>query len=240
MSQLFLRTAGSDKNARVYFGRGDSSYSVGANSQGQFSVAVTQSAANSPAGLAANDKDILVVGKDHVAASTIIVRSIQTHQLEINGVPQWQLHSDDIYTPADLGGWANAATVLPCGPLTVVTVPGGGKIEAKKLISKLAPHAQLRITATVHFIDDWQGETAYLKLNGAHVWSDSHELRNGARAINICGSDKFPETKFTTQIDVTVPASAAGEIELAFGTTTDAASLAHFGISSLAVYTRNV
>jgi len=202
-------------------------------------VALTQAAPGAPVGMAANDKDLLVVGKDHVAASSFIVRSVSTHQLDINGVPQWQLVQDDAFSAVDLRGWANAGALMQCGPLAVLTVPEGGKIEVRKTVAQLPAHTQVRVVATVHFVDDWQGETAYLKLGDHYVWTDSHELRNSARALNVCGSEKFPETKFSAAIDVVLPATAAGKLDFAFGTTIEAGSLARFGVSAFAVYTRN-
>eukprot|EP00466_Bigelowiella_natans_P004838 jgi/Bigna1/135061/aug1.27_g9769 len=95
-------------------------------------------------------------------------------------------------------------------------------------------HEMIRLVATVHFVDDWQGETAYLKVDGSIVWTQSHTERNSNQLMNICGKVRYPDSKFSVPIDVTIPHSSPS-MKVTFGSNlrTDQAL---FGLSSLAVY----
>ena len=47
----------------------------------------------------------------------------------------------------------------------------------------------MEITARFHFIDEWKGEFAYMKIDEEIVWMDSaiaSSVQNG-KGINICG-----------------------------------------------------
>ncbi len=53
-------------------------------------------------------------------------------------------------------------------------------------------------------------QTAYMKLssgkdgNMEYVWTDRHELTDISNAINICGDDRFGESKFSSAFDITL------------------------------------
>ncbi len=79
----------------------------------------------------------------------------------------------------------------------------------------------------------------YLKIGEHYVWTESHELRNGAHALSVCGSPLLPETKFTTSLDVTFPHSSS-DLPLSFGTTMEKNSDARFGISTISIYYRTI
>jgi len=103
----------------------------------------------------------------------------------------------------------------------------------------LPPHSQVRVTATVHFIDDWQGETAYLKLADGYVWTESHDQRNAAGKYSVCGNAAYPESRFTVPIDVVLP-HHSNSLKLYFGNNVEDGSEARLGISSVSVYVRHV
>jgi len=233
MSQLFLRTNAPNQNARVYLGRGENSFSVGLNSQGAFSVATTQGTSSTP-GDSKADKDLFVVTKDHVVASNIVARSANVKLLSINNVVQWQGLKDIFFTEVPAEWTKNPIT--NCNGVSFIGIDEANTV-IKGLVKDLPAYSQIRIVATGHFVDDWQGETAYMKVNGNYVWTDSHELRTGAAGINVCGSDRFFETKFTVPIDITLP-NVGNSLNFEIGSTIESGSTAKFGLSSISISIR--
>lgn len=242
VSELYLRGSTPERNARVYIGTGDKSYSLGLNRNGDFSVAVSLQGGK--------DNDMMTIYKDTMAVPNLLARTVHADSLVLRGVPQWQLVREDSFaqptasfleaevpsTADPQHGWTKA-DLNNCQGLSILTVKDGKTPIAKKF-GHLPPHTHVKVVATAHFIDDWQGETAYLRVNDFYAWTDSHELRNSAHALSVCGSPLFPETRFTVPIEVSLP-HTDDSINLVFGSTTDPTSQAKFGISSVQIYTRN-
>ena len=75
----------------------------------------------------------------------------------------------------------------------------------------LPKHTKLRVTATFHFIDAWNGETAFMKLNqGApgkenleYVWTERYDVSDYRGMIDVCGS-ALGEGRFASPIDVSM------------------------------------
>lgn len=237
-SQLFLRSKdGSDKSARVYLGRGRNSYSVGMNAKGEFSIAFGDPLAEGAKGNGGQVHDILVATDKAVSVSSLFAHTVSAQQLRVNNVPQWSLVFQDLYGigTGATHGWAGAKP-MSCAGLHLAALDDSHPVMTKAF-HHLPPHTQVRLVATAHFIDDWQGETAFLKVNDHYVWTDSHELRNGAKAINLCGSPLYPESRFSVTIDVSFH-STAESFTLAFGSNMESGSQAQLGVSSVAVYIR--
>ncbi len=58
-----------------------------------------------------------------------------------------------------------------CNSMTMLRVDRG---EASKTYSSLPNHSQVRVQATLHFVDDWQGEFFYMKVNDKYAFTSSH------------------------------------------------------------------
>jgi len=91
------------------------------------------------------------------------------------------------------------------------------------------------------FIDSWDGESGYLKLDDKVVWTETYNHSDGnsniAHGINICGNET-PERKFRRSIDLTVPHNS-DSITLVFGATTDEHPCDEsFGIDSVMLFVR--
>jgi len=92
--------------------------------------------------------------------------------------------------------------------------------EVHKTFHKLtAPHKELRLKANFHFIDSWEGETGYAKLNNQFVWADTYDHTTAKTGINICGA-VAAEGKFATPIDVVIPHNTS-ILTVTFGATLD-------------------
>jgi len=82
-----------------------------------------------------------------------------------------------------------------------------------------AKHKELRVKANFHFIDSWESETAYLKVDGDFMWSDIYDYQVARTGVNICGS-VAAEGKYTSHIDVVIPHNTSS-VTLTFGSTLD-------------------
>ena len=66
--------------------------------------------------------------------------------------------------------------------------------EISRQFKNLKNHSQVMIKSTFHFFDNWQGEMAYMKVNGETVW-----MKNGiypkkiSTKIPNCGNDDFSD-----------------------------------------------
>jgi hypothetical protein len=126
--------------------------------------------------------------------------------------------------------------VIKCNGFSMLAAKPGRTITTT--YRRLPKHTQIRITATVHFVDDWQGETAWMKFNDFFVWTESLDQKNVAGKFSMCGSDLYPESRFSAPIDVTWP-HKANSLTISLGSNLDEGSDARFGLSNIAVYTRD-
>jgi len=184
-------------------------------------------------------RDQLII-KGRIDADSVTADSLQASFLEINGVRQWSLSSLEDFEEVGVDGWSHGE-VTECGGHRIL---GGhcvekGSAEVAKTFANLPPHTQVRVVAKYMFIDSWDGETGYLKVDSRPVWLESYNHREGdsAHGINICGNET-PERKFGRTIDVVIPHTGSA-VTLAFGATTDEHSCDEsFGIDSVIIFTR--
>jgi len=126
--------------------------------------------------------------------------------------------------------------VIRCNGFAMLSAKPGRTISTTYM--GLPKHTHIRVTATVHFIDDWQGETGWLKLNDRFVWTESHDQRNTAGKFSMCGSDLYPESRFAAPIDI-IWKHNEPSLTLALGSNLDEGSDARFAVSNIAIHTRD-
>jgi len=237
VSQLNLH-AGHGQAAFVRFGMDKKQvYSVGAKSTGFY--------------IEHNDKDVMSIdldGKVTVRTELFTAENLSADRFTLNGVPQFQIAAMEMFDhidPAKAGWFAgdSSSPTMACAGLVILTGPRGDlKVpnldSFSKQYVKFPRHTQARIQATVHFIDDWQGETAYMKIDDQVVWTDSHDQRASRGQFHVCGSPSYPESKFSVPIDVTFP-HIGDKLKISFGSTLGKEAMASFGVSSLTVSIRD-
>jgi len=190
-------------------------------------------------GITSKKDQLLIKGKidaDSVTASGDLSYSF----LEIDGVRQWSLKSLEDFDEVGVDGWSHAE-VTECAGRKIL---GGHCVEKEtpelsKTFEELGPHTQLRIVAKYMFIDSWDGESGYLKVDGKTMWVEAynHAIGDPKHGINMCGNET-PERKLSSNIDVTIPHSGSS-VTLSFGATTDEHSCDEsFGIDSVMIFTR--
>jgi hypothetical protein len=63
---------------------------------------------------------------------------------------------------------------------------GGDKV-AKKTFKNFPKHEKIKIFASLHFLDNWEGESAIVKANGSPVWMKS--MHTSSVSIDLCGGN---------------------------------------------------
>ena len=178
----------------------------------------------------------------------------------VNGVRQWHLiHFDDFeggsgakkgeeVTSDDASaaeGWSHTHTSSCDEAGKGDTFLGGacalgGDTLASKTYHGLPLHTSVRITASFHFLDNWEGETGFAKVDGKYAWADMADTSkiHPARGLNVCGGD-HPDAKIGAPIDITMPHTGAS-VELAFGAMLKGKDPcdASFGVDNVMVYVR--
>eukprot|EP00916_Digyalum_oweni_P002481 GHVL01004575.1.p1 GENE.GHVL01004575.1~~GHVL01004575.1.p1 ORF type:complete len:258 (+),score=16.72 GHVL01004575.1:83-856(+) len=109
----------------------------------------------------------------------------------------------------------------------------------------LPKHSIVRITGRIHFFDEWTGEAVHISIEGAKMWSHSHNwcpqimtyiCHNSG--INSCGHD-YPD-KLSVYFDITYPHSSL-KLKLAIGSTLNEnidPCDASWGVDDVAMYVR--
>lgn len=200
------------------------------------------------------DLDVLSVTADgDVVAKTKVLAagSLSTDKgLIVNDVPQWQLVYMEDFSLND-GKFVceeGKYTVETCG--SGLFMLGGPKSlssqTVKKTYQNLPSHDRITIKATFHFIDQWGGETGFMKMsvgkNGKleYVWTETYDESDYTHTVDVCGSE-VGEGRFSAPIEVSMP-HTADVVTVAFGSTLSLApdaSPGHYGVSSVEVYVRN-
>ena len=115
----------------------------------------------------------------------------------------------------------------------------GGEHEISKSFAGLPLHKELRISARVHFIDSWDGEAAYMSIDGQTVWTSAKTARRndaGSTTVSLCGDKLLADAVLGKRIDIVVPHDEPAAL-IRFGTFLDQhACDESFGIDDVALY----
>ena len=167
--------------------------------------------------------------------------------------------------------------VTTCGGVTMLGGPSDGDAnsgfhrgEISKVFHNLRNHSALRVSASLHFIDLWLGEFAYMKVSSGsksaasssgggaavvdeYVWTKSYHAASGMgtanhkhppSGLNICGDSNVVENDFVSNIDVSVPHNMDW-VKITFGsklppTASAAVGGASWGLSRIDLMVKNV
>ena len=116
----------------------------------------------------------------------------------------------------------------------------GGEHELTKQWKALPPHSELRLSASVHFIDSWDGEAAYMSVDGRTVWTSAKEARqrpagDASPHISLCGDDRMADAVIGKKIDIVVPHSGASA-SIRSNVLDEHACDESFGVDDVALY----
>jgi len=153
-------------------------------------------------------------------------------------VRQWALAYHDDFEQ-DTNGW-NTNLTSSCDGIDHHIAGHCKEVggEVKKTFDGLPEHKFVRVQARYHFLDSWEGETAFAKINDKTVWTDTNDVRGmHPNALNACGGD-HPDLKMSVPIDVTVPHTGSS-ITVSFGSSLDEHPCNEsFGVDDVMVFVR--
>ena len=181
-----------------------------------------------------SDNKPLIINGNVVITNNIETEILNTENIIMNGVKQFQLIKSDNFNN-NSSGW-NFDKINRCnnGKFHL----GGYCNLADKEISKtykLPKHNYVRITANYDMIDNWNGEMGYMKVDDIIAWAKIG--KNNRNGINFCGDDKFSDN-IGEKIDVILNHSHE-EISISFGSTLKGDSCEHsYGISNVMIFTK--
>lgn len=158
---------------------------------------------------------------------------------KVNGVKQWSvIQHDDFESKNSIKGWSQNKT-SSCKKNGNVFLGGHCKLSYGEVTKKFyidIPHKQVRVTASFHMLDNWEGEFGYMKINKKIVWikEGRSDVKNG---INFCGG-KDNDAAFNLPIDAYVNHDSQ-EIEITFGSTLQKDPCeASFGVDDVMIYVK--
>lgn len=117
--------------------------------------------------------------------------------------------------PAEAEGW-RGGSAEECGGDGVLA-GGCDGAEASRLVTGLPPHTTLQLEASFLFVDSWEGEHAYAKVDGEHVWLDHHDSRSISGGVDLCGG-AARETRVRVPVRASVRHTAPAA-NITFGST---------------------
>lgn len=163
-------------------------------------------------------------------------------KLVLTNVDQWALIHYDAFEDVEASGWSNK-TITECAGIRML----GGHCqfsagESYKEFQDLPDHKELRVKAVYHIIDEWRGETAYLKLGASDdldtVWTVSYDINSSKSPPNICGEEDVGEGKFAIPVDIKI-AHEDSSVLVSFGSTLEQQPCEKsWGISGFQIYIR--
>lgn len=122
-----------------------------------------------------------------------------SHSFIIQDYEQWKLIIVEDFQ-GQITGWSED-DISNCGTSPDLFLGGHCKFSSE-VVSKtfdLPEHKYLQIQFNFHFLDRWEAESAYLKIDGEYVWSESYQACNNLhsdlcmyKGIDVCGDD-FPD-----------------------------------------------
>lgn len=115
--------------------------------------------------------------------------------------------------------------------------------EIKKKYKINTIFSEIKINVNFDFFDNWEGESAYMKINEKVVWIDSYNwcdklltYRCKEKGINVCGAE-FPD-RINVPIEIILPLNE-NEFTLSFGSNIEKNSCeASWGIENIEIYVR--
>ena len=102
--------------------------------------------------------------------------------------------------------------------------------ESEKEYKNLPDHDSIRITGQMLFLDTWNKESAYIRVDGQIVWINMHP----ASGANICGLEEVNDSVLSFDVKVV---HSHSKLNLAFGSNLpEEPCEKSFGITGLALW----
>ncbi|KAI4837845.1 hypothetical protein MKS88_003263 [Plasmodium brasilianum] len=217
VANLQISSKDNRENGITFWSEG-TEYKLGLNAQNEFMI----SKKNKPL-ISIDEHDNLNFLNPDLSVKVLNIEG----NLKIRSISQFQLVvHENFANSSNTKGWSgenfdNFTSI--CGGIHLLG--GYGKLSKGRIyktFENIPSHTQIRIKCNFHFIDNWNNQTAYLKIGRDekedlfYVWTDTHSQVNKENSINICGNSTG-ESKFFSLIDVIIPHNSS-KLIVEFGT----------------------
>jgi len=188
----------------------------------------------SPTNTITIDGNLVLDGSNAGATSFLATEVI------IGGVKQWRLlHHDDFEPDTNYSSGWDVTARGTCGSGSKDHFLGGhcktAAENASKTFENLPRHSQLRVKARVHFLDQWDGEAAFMLVDGTFMWADT--ATSPKRGFNLCGADAS-EARISVPVDVTLKHSGPAATVM-FGSSLQGDACTHsWAVDDVVLYVR--
>lgn len=166
-----------------------------------------------------------------------------SQSFKLQNYEQWKLVIFEDFQ-SSITGWSED-DISNCGSSPDLFLGGHCKLSNEQVAKNftLPSHNEVKVTANFHFIDKWEGESAYLKVDDKYVWTESYQSCNNLRAsicqsegINVCGDDYPDRMGYLVRY---AGSHTREEISLEFSSTLTRDSCeASWGIDNIEIYIR--
>lgn len=129
----------------------------------------------------------------------IVTRMRTEHPVTLDSFLQakersWLLHSHDHFEDDKEIKW-KGANISSCDSLRGYYYGGHCNLasnEISRSFHNISRHSKIMIKSTFHYFDNWQGELAYMKVNGETVWMKSGVYpKNSKSLFGNCGNEDY-------------------------------------------------
>lgn len=134
----------------------------------------------------------------------------------------WQIFSHNSFKLSQ-GGWTGELSTCNSNNF----IQGYSDFNVTKEL-KVPTSSKIRITANIHFIDEWKGESVQLKVGNQLVWS----FQATSGEINVCGG-VHPDGGYGIPVDISVPYTNLLKIEFSSQIQQEKGK---FGVDNIIIY----
>jgi len=169
-------------------------YSIGVNAAGVFRI---QQEGQKPA------LEITPNGGEIIARTRLLATGALRSQggFIVQDVMQWALWREEEFTKGSQG-WGMVPAFGPSEKPLTTQCPGGvwmlggfrtlSKASVSKTFSQLPEHNRLRVVATYHFIDRWEGQMGFMKIGESaqdshYAWTERYDVNDYTSLLDLCG-----------------------------------------------------
>lgn len=190
-----------------------------------------------------NSHESITFYNDLIINSSTIEFALNSENIENHNEKQFILHSFEDFNDDKIENEWKIKT-SKCGMNRIL---GGYCILSHNEITKKykidRKFSEIKINVNFDFFDNWEGESAYMKINDKVVWVDSYNwcdklltYRCKEKGINVCGAE-FPD-RINVPIEIVLPLNQ-NEFTLSFGSNIEKNSCeASWGIENIEIYVR--
>lgn len=179
-----------------------------------------------------------MVGPKTTSASPVKPLSFLATSVVVDGIRQWSMVSSENFDDQNKGKWSmrnnqkKSLTTTTCGYPKDFFLGGACSLSSgivTKAFTDLPMHKEIRMKATMNFIDQWRGEQVWIKLDGSYVWLDTiGQASDGTSVVaarqlsdsgmkSVCGNEQYMEIALGKLVDVT-KSHNNDELIIEFGT----------------------